>query len=65
MGLLKLVEDWVKENYRGADHLLRTGYWLKRLNHRADQASMIAAISHDIERAFEEGRTPPIPELAD
>ncbi len=34
-------------------HLQRTAYWAKKLNPNADEALLIAAIAHDIERAYE------------
>ena len=33
-------------------HLERTVHWLKVLSPHADEALLVAAISHDIERAF-------------
>lgn len=56
--LHKKVENFVFNSFRKAGrvheilHLLRTLYWLESLNPDADQALRIAAISHDIERAF-------------
>ncbi len=35
-------------------HLERTATWLLKLNPEADEALLIAAVSHDIERAFRE-----------
>lgn len=64
MDVIKLVRDWVKEVYSNADHLLRTEYWLLKLDPKADSASRIAAFTHDIERAFSKGRKPPSPETA-
>jgi len=32
-------------------HFLRTAYWMKELEPSADDALLIAAVSHDIERA--------------
>lgn len=61
--LIKKTEKWVNRIYSNADHLIRTGYWIKRIYPIADEAMVIAAITHDIERAFPEGRTPPSPEL--
>ncbi len=34
------------------DHFIRTVYWLKVLSSEADEALLVAAVSHDIERAF-------------
>jgi hypothetical protein len=61
--LIKKTEKWVKEIYSNADHLIRTGYWVKKLYPDADDTLIIAAITHDIERAFKEGRTTPSPEM--
>lgn len=33
-------------------HLLRTVYWLKKLKPGADEALLVSAVAHDIERAF-------------
>lgn len=33
-------------------HFWRTAYWLKKLYPKADEAMLIAAVSHDIERAY-------------
>ncbi|MDO8668310.1 MAG: DUF4202 family protein [bacterium] len=33
-------------------HLLRTAYWLKKLKPGADEALLVSAVAHDIERAF-------------
>lgn len=57
--LVNKVEKWVTEIYSNAEHLIRTGHWVKRLQPKADDALIIAAISHDIERAFQKGRKPP------
>jgi len=65
MDIVKDTERWVKSIYFNADHLIRTKYWLKKLNPKADSASLIAAVSHDIERAFDEGRKPPSKEMGD
>ena len=53
--LISKVEKWVKEIHSNADHLIRTGYWIKKIYPSANEALIIAAISHDIERAFKEG----------
>lgn len=62
-GLLKKIREWVKKIYFNANHLLRTEYWLLRLNPKADLVLRIAALTHDIERAFPQGRKPPSPEM--
>jgi hypothetical protein len=61
--LIAKVQEWVEKTYSNAEHLVRTGYWVKKIYPEADDALIIAAISHDIERAFNEGRTPPSSEL--
>lgn len=57
--LLAEIRSWVEDIYPGSKHLIRTEYWLLKLNAKADLASRIAALTHDIERAFQEGRKPP------
>ena len=61
--IVKRVRDWVKKIYGNSQHLLRTGYWMKKLDPKCDLATYLAAITHDIERAFPEGRVPPSPEI--
>lgn len=61
--LIKKVEEWVIKIYSNSDHLVTTGYWVKKLYPKANEALIITALSHDIERAFKEGRIPPSPEL--
>lgn len=50
------VEYFVKKSFAGDEtqirHFERTVYWMKKLNKKADEASLIAAMAHDIERAF-------------
>ena len=55
------VEQFVKDSFNKVNdthgiikHLLRTAYWVKQLDHEADEALLTAAVSHDIERAFKE-----------
>jgi hypothetical protein len=56
--LYKKVEQFVKESFEKAGkpqsfpHLKRTTYWIKQLNPNADEALLIAGVSHDVERAF-------------
>lgn len=56
--LLEKVREFVTESFTKAGknqnikHLERTVYWLQQLKPDADEAMLIAAISHDIERAF-------------
>lgn len=62
MNFVKEVKKWVNEIYDNSDHLIRTSYWLKKLDSDVDLAVTIAAITHDIERAFPQNRKPPSPE---
>ena len=61
--LVAKVQKWVEGIYSNANHLVRTGYWVKKLYPQANESLVIAAISHDVERAFKEGRNPPSPEM--
>jgi len=40
-------------------HLLRTAYWIKKLEPETDEALLVAAVSHDIERAEKKGPDTP------
>lgn len=54
----KQAEQFVIDSYQkigkpqGIKHFLRTVYWMKELYPQADEAMQIAAVTHDIERAF-------------
>ncbi|MEW6408068.1 MAG: DUF4202 family protein [Patescibacteria group bacterium] len=56
--LYKKVGKFVVDSFHAANrnheipHFKRTVFWLLKLRPRADEALKIAAISHDIERAF-------------
>lgn len=54
--MLKKVKEFVNEKYRGKDpaHFERAVYWVQQLKPDADEELLIAAYSHDIERAFRE-----------
>jgi len=58
--LYKKTEEFVKKSFinagreSGIKHLLRTADWVKKLKPDADESLLIAAVSHDIERAFRE-----------
>ena len=57
MDLYKKVEQFVQESFIEANkietkHAARTVFWVKKLYPEADQALLIAAIAHDIERAL-------------
>jgi len=62
-GLYWKTKKWVEKIYFNANHLIRTVYWVKKLNPQASEALVFAALTHDIERAFSEGRKPPIDEF--
>ena len=51
-GLLERAEAWVLEVHPHARHLERTLDWAVELDPQASEAVRIAAITHDIERAF-------------
>ena len=61
--LINKAEDWIMNIHNNADHLIRTGFWIQEIYPEANEAMVIAAILHDVERAFEEGRIPPSPEF--
>ena len=56
----KAAKEFVKNSFAAVDnqlvplHLERTVVWLLKFYPEADQALLIAAVSHDIERAFRE-----------
>ena len=56
--LYQKVEQFVIDSFakagkaRGIKHLKRTVYWVQQLKSDADEALLIAAVAHDIERAF-------------
>ena len=52
--LRKLALDWIPQYYDGK-HLLRTGDWLLALAPDAPEPLVIAAVTHDIERAVPGG----------
>jgi hypothetical protein len=59
--LVALAQQWVSANYPyNSYHLLRTLEWLDRIVPNAGEAVRIAALTHDMERAFS-GPEPPIP----
>lgn len=54
-GLFNTVRSYVQESFHNEAQMLhfdRTVYWLQRLKPAADEALLIAAIGHDLERAF-------------
>jgi hypothetical protein len=56
--IYKQVETYVIDRFtkagddEGIEHFLRTVHWLKMLKPDADEALFIAAVAHDIERAY-------------
>jgi hypothetical protein len=56
--LYKKTEQFVVNAFTKADkptdviHARRTAYWIKKLKPKADEALLIAGLTHDIERAF-------------
>jgi hypothetical protein len=50
--LLEQTRLWVTNNYANAYHLIRTEHWLRRLEADASEALILAALTHDMERAF-------------
>jgi len=58
MDLYQKVEDYVKEYFEKSrskvhmKHFIRTSYWIKRLRPDADEALLIAGVSHDLSHAL-------------
>ncbi len=56
--IYRKVELFVVDKFReagdgvGTNHVLRTVHWVKRLKPDADEALLVAAVAHDIERAL-------------
>jgi len=47
------VREWVRAHYEhGGKHLLQTEVWLQRLKPDASEEMLLAALTHDMERAF-------------
>ncbi|MBU0569432.1 DUF4202 domain-containing protein [Patescibacteria group bacterium] len=52
--MLRKVKKFVDESFgRKSPHFERTVYWVKKLKPDADEALLVAAYAHDIERAFQ------------
>jgi hypothetical protein len=49
--LLILADRWI-DRYWNADHLRRTVEWVRRLGHDPSGPLLLAALTHDMERAF-------------
>ena len=64
--ILEEARRWVVENYPyNRDHLLRALEWLDRLAPGAPEAVRLAALTHDMERAFPGPDSPVMKSLAD
>jgi hypothetical protein len=64
--ILVEARRWVVENYPyNRDHLLRALEWLDRLAPGAPEAVRLAALTHDMERAFPGPDSPAMQSLAD
>jgi hypothetical protein len=51
--LVRAARQWVVDNYPyNRDHLIRTLEWLDRIAPEASEAVRLAALTHDMERAF-------------
>jgi len=56
--LYKKTEEFIKDVFtragkqNGITHLVRTADWVKKLKPNASEALLIAAVAHDVERAF-------------
>jgi hypothetical protein len=47
------TREWVRTNYQqGSQHLLQTEVWLQYLKPDASEELLLAALTHDMERAF-------------
>jgi len=59
--LLEKLKDWISKNHKDKNHLLAMEKWIKVIYPPADDALIIAAVAHDLERAFplEEGEEKP------
>ncbi|MCK5466060.1 DUF4202 family protein [Candidatus Parcubacteria bacterium] len=57
MDFYKKVEQFVQESSpKSSRHALRTVFWMKRIYPQSDEAMLIAAVAHDIERAFKKDK---------
>ena len=53
------AREWVRTHYpSGARHLLRAEEWVQQLNPDASEAVLLAALTHDMERAFPAADSP-------
>lgn len=65
--IIKKLSEFIKDKNIEAEHMLRTGFWLREIYPEADDVFYIAAICHDIERLFplREGEIKPPKTLRD
>lgn len=62
--LLVTTRAWVVEHYAfNREHMLKTEEWMRRLRPDADLALLLAALTHDMERAFP-GPDSPVQDLS-
>ena len=60
----QMVLDAYGEKHHAVPHLLRTAHWLRELKPGADEAFLIAAVAHDIQRGVDapgQEKKPPKP----
>jgi hypothetical protein len=60
----KMLIDTYGKEHNAIPHLRRTAYWLGKLKPDADEAFLIAALTHDVQRALDApkgGQKPPKP----
>ena len=57
MDLYKKVEQFVQESSpKSGGHALRTVFWMKKIYSQTDEAMLISAVAHDIERSFKKNK---------
>jgi HD superfamily phosphohydrolase YqeK len=50
--IIEKIEDYIRGKNIEVAHMLRTPFWLKEIYPVADEAMIMAALCHDIERCF-------------
>ena len=65
--MLEKVKEFVNNAFdnKGTAHFERTVYWVKKLKPKASEALLIAAYTHDIERAFRKNEIHPLHKESD
>jgi len=65
--LTQKLSEFIKSKNIEPEHMLQTGFWLRKIYPEADEEMFIAAICHDIERLFplREGEVKPPKSLKD